>query len=310
MKEFEEAVIRAVEKVKESVVNISTIQLVKRYLFEVFPAKGVGSGFIVRENGIIVTCHHVIQNARKINVITSDGKNYSAKLIGSDEKTDLALLKIDEESLPTVKLGDSDKLRVGQIVIALGNPFGLFGEATVTMGVISAIGRTIRTDRGIFENLIQTDAAINPGNSGGPLINSDGEVIGVNNSIVPFAQGIGFAIPINTLKAIFDDLIKYGRVIRPWLGVYLTDVTKPMAVYYNLPVDRGAIVVDVVPWSPAHKFGIVEGDIIVEIDGEEVDNTKKLISILQKRKPGDSIEIKIFRGRNLLTGKVVLEAAV
>ena len=259
LSEIEKRIVEVVKDVKDSVVTIATVQLVRRFLFEVFPIRGVGSGFIVREDGIIVSNYHVVGGARRINIITPEGKNYDAKIIGADPQSDIALLKIDVSDLPTLEFGDSDNLSVEQIVFALGSPFGLFGEPTVTMGVISALNRTLRTERGIFEDLIQTDAAINPGNSGGPLVNLNGRPIGVNTAIIPYAQGIGFVIPINKVSKVVDDILKYGRVRRAWLGVYVLDVTKQLAHYYRLPVEEGVIIMEVIPWSPAHKAGLVEG---------------------------------------------------
>ena len=304
--ELENKIIEVVKKVKDAVVSISTIQIVRRYFFEPFPIRGMGSGFVVREDGVIVTNYHVVENARRIDVIFPNGKTLQAKIIGHDPLNDVAVLKVDASNLKFIKWGDSDKVSVGQIVLAIGNPFGLFGEPTVTMGVVSAVGRTIRTNKGLIEDLIQTDAAINPGNSGGPLINLNGEAIGVNTAVIPYAQGIGFAIPINRVRKIVEDVLRFGKVVRPWLGVYVANVTKQLANYYKLPVDKGVLVVEVVPWSPAHRAGIMEGDIIVEIDGKVVENAKQLIKEIQNRHVGERIKIRFFRGNKIFEKEAIL----
>jgi len=236
LSEFEEKIVEAVSKVSRSVVNISTVQLVRDHFFNLYPISGMGSGVVVDNLGYIVTNHHVVAGSREVVVTTYSGARYEGWVVGVDPATDIAVVKARAEDVQPAELGDSDALKVGQLAIAIGNPFGflLRGGPTVTIGVISALNRYIRLEDGrVYENLIQTDAAINPGNSGGPLIDTSGRVIGINTAMISQAQGIGFAVPVNTVKMIFDDLIRFGRVIRPWLGIVGMDVTKEVARYYG-----------------------------------------------------------------------------
>jgi S1-C subfamily serine protease len=293
---FSENLVAAVEKVKPAVVALSTTRVAVDYMLHPVPVAGVGSGFVVREDGYIVTSAHVVEGAEKLQVIFSDGKTVGGHVVGADARTDVALVKVDLSGLHVAKMGNSDKIKVGQIVLALGNPLWMVGDPTVTLGVVSAISRTIRSERMLIEDLIQTDAAINPGNSGGPLINIEGEVIGINTAIVPFAQGIGFAIPVNTAKRVVNDLIKYGTVIRPWLGVYSVGVTENVARYYDLPVKEGCLVVEVVEGSPADDAGIRAGDVIIRIDGEKISDPRMLRKTIEEKNVGQAIDIVVARG--------------
>lgn len=297
MSTLEERIMQSVEKVGQAVVNVSTTHLVRDYFFHVHPVQGMGSGIIVDADGYVASNNHVIAGSMQVSVTTVDGRNLEGKVIGTDPTSDVALLKVDSTGLPTAELGDSDKLRVGQIVIAIGNPFGfaLGGGPTVTMGVVSALKRNIQAEERIFEDLIQTDAAINPGNSGGPLIDLEGRVIGVNTAMIPFAQGIGFAIPINEVKARLEDLIKYGRVIRPWLGIVGLDLTKEIAAYYRLSVSEGVIVTRVMRHSPAHKAGIREGDILLKLEDVELKEVGDLQKTLKMKKPDEMVKLVILR---------------
>ncbi|MDD2499021.1 MAG: trypsin-like peptidase domain-containing protein [Desulfitobacteriaceae bacterium] len=231
---------------------------------------GLGSGFIISQDGYIVTNNHVVANATKINVyLTSRQEPYQAKLIGSDAQLDLAVLKIDAgNSLPSLEFGDTNNLEVGSWVIAIGNPYGL--DHTVTVGVISAKGRPITIDGNQFKDLLQTDASINPGNSGGPLIDLEGKVIGINTAINAQAQGIGFAIPSSTVTQVLDQLINKGKVIRPYLGVYMQPVTQELADYFGLEKPEGVLVSSVAEGSPAYKADLKRGDIILEYDKKKV----------------------------------------
>jgi len=291
---LEEAITSTVEKVTPSVVSVSTVKIFHDYIFRPLPVEGMGSGLIISEKGHIVTNYHVVGRSRKIQVILSDGRRLDANYLGGDPSYDVALIKIEAENLRPAMLGDSDKLKVGQIAIVIGNPLGfMLGGPTVTVGVISALKRKIKTDAGYIEDLIQTDAPINPGNSGGPLLNTDGEVVGISTAIVPYAQGIGFAIPINIVKDVLEMLLKYGRVIKPWLGIYGVTITPQLSEYYGLPVSSGVLVIDVAPESPAEEARILRGDIITRIDGEDLSGIEELKSRIERMKPGRSISLDV-----------------
>lgn len=207
----DEILINAVEKISKSVVNIASVRMIQDQIFKVFPVEGVGSGVIIDKRGYILTNNHVIEESERLRITLSDGRIFNGKVVGADEATDLAVVKIEtKEDIPVAVLGDSDKLKMGQIVIAVGNPFGLTGGPTVTSGIVSSLNRSIQTQTGVLD-LIQTDAAINPGNSGGPLVNTSGAVIAINTAKMPYAQGIGFAVPISTAKSILKELIEKGR---------------------------------------------------------------------------------------------------
>jgi len=305
---LQDLIVSAVRNLKGSVVTVVTTRIAYDFLLEPVPVRGVGSGFIVNEEGHLITNYHVIAGGEILKVITPDGEMKEARVLGGDPRFDIAVLDIAGSGYNPVKIGDSDKIKVGQIVIAVGYPLGLIGEPTVTIGVISALHRTIRAPNVTLENVIQTDAAINPGNSGGPLATVNGEVVGVNTAIVPFAQGIGFAIPINTAVRIYKDILEYGRVILPWLGVYATTVNRPIAQYYGLPVSQGALVIKVVPYSPAYKAGLRPGDIIIKIENEDIKTAEDLSSAIRRRRIGDAISIEFWRGRTGYTVRVELEA--
>ena len=295
MFELEEKITKVVEDVSQSVVGISTVKVMDFFLIPV-PLQGFGSGFVVREDGYIATSNHVVAKVNKVRVVLRDGRLVDATIVGRDPSRDFALLKISEKiELKPLKLGDSDKLKVGQIVLAIGNPLGLEGPPTVTMGVISALNRTIKSPSVVLENLIQTDAAINPGNSGGPLVNLNGEVIGINTAIIPFAQGIGFAIPINSAKDSLNQLLRYGKVRKAFLGVSCVNVTSSLARYYGLPINRGALVVHVHPRSPAEESGIINGDIILSVDGEPVFTVKDLQKLVSRKSSGETVRIGLIR---------------
>jgi serine protease Do len=262
-----------------------------------FRHQGMGSGVIVSADGLILTNSHVVKDADEIKVNLSDKRSYDAKVIGADPESDIAVIKIDAKDLPTAQLGDSSKLRVGEIVLAIGNPFGL--NRTVTSGIISATGRT---NVGIidYEDFLQTDAAINPGNSGGPLVNIKGEVIGINTAIASRSggyQGIGFAIPSSSAKLIMDDLIKDGKVRRGLLGVNIQDLNESLAKSFGRGASDGALVSQVIEGSPAEKAGIKAGDIIVKFNGEPVQGAAQLKNMVGKEKPGGSAKLTVFRDK-------------
>lgn len=321
-----------VEKLKPSVVNISTTGMVRRggrgpspfgkspfrkddpfgEFFEKFfgempqrefKQRGLGSGFIISEDGYVVTNNHVLEIADDIEVIFENGEKYKAEIIGKDPKTDLALIKIEpKESLQAVRFGNSDKLRIGDWVIAIGNPFGL--GHTVTAGIVSAEGRVL--GMGSYDDFIQTDAPINPGNSGGPLFNLEGEVVGVNTAIVYSGQGIGFAIPINLTKSVIDQLKETGTVIRGWLGVLIQQITPEIAEGLGLKGVKGILVSDVSPDSPADKAGIKRGDIIVDFNGKKVDEVNELTGMVAQMVPGSDVDVRVLRNGEESDFKVTL----
>lgn len=316
-----------VEKVSPAVVNIDTLKMATyrsplapffsdpffRRFFEGIvpeerqvPVKGLGTGFVFRSDGYILTNEHVVSGADEIKVTFLDGREFEGKVIGSDTLTDIAVVKIEAQGLPTISLGDSDAARVGEWIIAIGNPYGL--SHTVTVGVLSAKGRPIAAgDSGQeYENFLQTDAAINPGNSGGPLLNLEGEAIGINTAILPYAQGIGFAIPINMAKSILDQLITEGRVIRAWLGVVIQNLTPEIAEKFGLKEAEGALVADISPDSPAEKAGIKRGDVILKVDGVETPDIKTLQQTIRSHRPGDVVDVEIWRDGKVITLKVTL----
>lgn len=269
--------------------------------------QGLGSGFITSDDGYILTNEHVVDGAEEVQVTVSGYDDaFSAKVVGTDKELDLAILKIDApKPLPTVKLGNSDTTRVGEWVVAIGNPYGL--DHTVTVGVVSAKGRPVPVENRIYKNLLQTDAAINPGNSGGPLLNLSGEVVGINTAVNTEGQGLGFAIPINTAKEVMGSLRTQGKVIRPWLGVSILDVTADLQQYFKLPDRRGAIVGEVIDGSPAAKVGIEVGDVIRKVDDDVVENAQDLVEIIQKREIGTSVGLEIYRNGRTLFRLVKIE---
>ena len=257
-----------------------------------YKQRSLGSGFIIDENGYIVTNNHVVQNADKISVKLKDEEEFSAEVVGTDTKTDLALLKITtDRKLPFLEIGDSDKLKIGEWVVAIGSPFGL--EQTVTAGIVSAKGRVIGA--GPYDDFIQTDASINPGNSGGPLLNLQGQVVGINTAIIASGQGIGFAIPAKMARNIINQLKQTGSVTRGWLGVAIQPVSQEMADYYRLEDRRGALVTEVFPGDPADKAGIKPQDIILSINGTRVQDSHDLTSIIADIPVGEKISVEFMR---------------
>jgi serine protease Do len=314
-----------------SVVNISTTRVIKsreegqfdlfddpffrRFFGDQFPHPNVpkehkeqslGSGVIVSEDGYIITNNHVIEKAQEIKVLLLNKKDYNAKLVGADPKTDIAVIKIDAKGLPALPWGDSNKLKVGEIVFAIGNPFGL--NQTVTMGVISAVGRA---NVGIadYEDFIQTDAAINPGNSGGALINARGELIGVNTAILSRTggyQGIGFAVPSSMARQVMDSLVKYKKVVRGWLGVSIQEVTSDLAEEFGVKDLKGALVSGVMKGSPAEKAGIKQGDVILQYNGKVVEDTGHLRNMVSQTPVGTTVKVKVFRQKKEIELDVVI----
>jgi serine protease Do len=319
------------EKVNPAVVNISTTTILKvpgnpfrqffgpeegpfgdffHHFFGNVPdqemkQQSLGSGFIIDKDGYILTNNHVVAGAEEIKVKLADGREFKARVVGRDSKTDLALIKISSlfKNLPVLPLGDSDTIRVGDWVLAIGNPFGL--GHTVTQGIISATGRVIGS--GPYDDFLQTDAPINPGNSGGPLINLKGEVIGINSAIIATGQGIGFAIPSNMAKKVASELREKGRVVRGWIGVTIQTVTPEIAQSFGLKETKGALVADVVPGGPADKAGIKRGDIIRTFNGKDIKNSTDLPWIVAETPVGKTIDVGIIRNGKEMTIKMTIE---
>ncbi|MEO9296147.1 MAG: trypsin-like peptidase domain-containing protein [Nitrososphaera sp.] len=288
----ENVLISAVEKAGKSVVNIASVRMMHDQLFRVFPVEGVGPGVIIDDQGHILTNNHVIDDAERLKVTTADGRVLRGRVVGSDETTDLAVIRVESaEPLPHAQLGDSSTLKAGQIVLAIGNPFGLTGGPAVTAGIVSSLKRSIQARTGVLE-LIQTDAAINPGNSGGPLVNTKGEVIA-----------------INTAKEILDELVEKGKVSRPWIGVASIRVTPQLARHFGLPPRaEGALVAGVEPYSPADDAGLRRGDIIEEIDGSKVEDPSQVAAYVRKKKVDDRLSVTVNRyGRQFQVGVQVDE---
>ena len=315
------------EKLMPSVVNISTTTIIKTQsnpfpfqfppgspfedMFKEFGApqerqsSALGSGFIIDENGIVITNNHVISDAKDIIVRVNGDKEYEAKVVGADPLSDIAVLQLEtKEKFKPVKFGDSDKARIGDWVIAIGNPFGLGG--TVTSGIISARNRSIGLSR--YEDYIQTDASINSGNSGGPLFDMNGDVIGINTAILGRngSIGIGFSIPSNSAKIVIDQLIEFGETKRGWLGVRIQDVTKEIAEVEKLDEPRGALVASVADGSPSDKAGVKAGDIILEFNGERIQEMKQLPLIVARTEVGKKVKVKIWRNKKEITKVITL----
>ncbi|MGD9045132.1 MAG: Do family serine endopeptidase [Desulfobacterales bacterium] len=268
-----------------------------------FEERSLGSGFIIDKAGYVVTNNHVIENADEIEVILGDEKVYEAEIIGRDPNTDIALIKIQsDDHFAVVKIGDSDSLKIGQWVVAIGNPFGL--ENTVTAGIVSAKGRILES--GPYDDFIQTDVSINPGNSGGPLLNMDGEVIGINTMIFAGGHGIGFAIPINLAVNVVAQLKESGEVTRGWLGVSIQDVPNDLAEYFDIEEHKGALVADVVSGDPADKAGIRPKDIIVAVNGQKVENSRELLQLVAGLNVGETAAVKVLRDGKLKNFQVTV----
>jgi len=317
--ERESPVVRAVRKVSPAVVNISSSYEIRKRanpfsgfgmnpFFEEFfkdffdprferrqESASLGSGVIIDgKRGFILTNAHVIERAGKIKVVLKDEREFEANLVGADPDSDLAVLQINaQQALPSIEMGNSDDLMIGETVIAIGNPFGF--SHTVTTGVISAVDRSIRTEEREYIDFIQIDASINPGNSGGPLLNINGDLIGINTAIYAKAQGIGFAIPINRAKKIIADLIQFGEVVQTWIGIIVQDLDENLAVYLNVPDKKGVMVKAVEPQSPASTAGLKAGDIILSIDKKKLASVQDYWSVKKTYAAGDSFEARIWR---------------
>jgi serine protease Do len=297
-----------VRKVLPAVVSITTRQIEHDQFNQPVPTRGLGSGVIVDRRGDILTNSHVVEGAEEIKVTLADGRTFRGSLVGADPFTDLAVVRIDGSKVPSAQLGDSTRLAVGETVIAIGNPLWIEGGPTVTVGVVSALGRSMeQPGLPMLHNLIQTDAAINPGNSGGPLVNLAGQVIGVNTALITSAHGIGFAISANTAKPILAGLIGSGRVIHPTLGLDAVSVTPQVAYANDLPIERGALVIRLEENGPAEAAGILPGDVITAVDGRGVTDLHHFHESLERHKVGETVSVTLWRDGKNLTVQVPLE---
>ena len=277
------------------------------FFLQPVPTSAAGSGVIIDGQGHILTNNHVVEGASQITVALPDGRTFTASIVGRDPLTDLAVIKISSDNLPVAALGDSDKLVVGETVIAIGNALALAGGPTVTSGIVGNIGRSIQTSSGtVLNDLIQTDAAINPGNSGGPLVNLDGEVIGINTAIASGAEAIGFAIAVTPARPIIEQLITKGRVIYPWIGVGVETLTPALATELGLSVKDGVLIRSLQSGGPADQAGLRENDVITAVDGLKVTTVRQLQDVIRAHSIGDKVTLTIVRGKDQLTKSVVL----
>jgi S1-C subfamily serine protease len=304
---YSNAVVGAAEKVSPSVVKIDVTQSAGRSRSgEPRERQGGGSGFVFTPDGLILTNSHVVHDAKRIAVSLADGRGFPADVVGDDPATDLAVIRIEAPSLAVVRLGDSQKLRVGQLAIAIGNPYGF--QYTVTAGVVSALGRSLRSYSGrLIDDVIQTDASLNPGNSGGPLVTSDGQVVGVNTAMIQMAQGLCFAIGINTAKFVASRLLRDGRIRRSYIGVEAQTVPlhRRLVRFYDLPQDSGVVVMSVTNRGPAQNAGLREGDVIIALDGKPVAGVDDLHRLLTDARVGVSNPLTVLRHTEKLELSVV-----
>jgi serine protease Do len=304
--ELEKKLVEIVDRVVPSVVSVSTTRLARTQLSSIVPVQGQGSGVILSKKGFIVSNAHVVEGARDVEVTLNDGRTFKAIVVGESRTRDLAILKIEAENLKSIEMGDSGALKVGQLAIAIGNPLGL--GSTVTFGMVSAIDRTIQSEESFLEGLIQTSAQINPGNSGGALVDSEGKLIGVPTAMIPWSQGIGFAIAVNTLKDVFDELVETGTVRTPWMGIVGVTLNRGIASHYRLAVDKGALLLEV-PRGPSQAAGLRPGDVIVAIDDSEISSMEDLRKIILNRKVGQKLKVRIFRNHDVLEAYIDLISA-
>jgi S1-C subfamily serine protease len=322
--------IKIYRELNSGVVNITTITMAYNWFLEPVPQEGTGSGSIIDQEGYVLTNYHVVKDAEELYITLADGRNYEGEITGADPENDLAVIKFDPEGkeLVTIPFGSSSDLQIGQKVLAIGNPFAL--ERTLTTGIVSGLGRPVQLseEQYIIKEMIQTDASINPGNSGGPLLNAHGEMIGINTMIFSpsgGSVGIGFAVPIDTAKRIIPDLLEFGVVKRGWLDITPVQLFPQLVRYADLPVDQGLLVSEVTRGSSADKAGLkggnpgewvrsgrsiiyLGGDIIVEIDGTEIKGLADFYSALEDNKPGETVNVKVIRGRNTVTLNVELSS--
>lgn len=303
---LEEKIVEVVQKVIPSVVSVTTVALQRVSFSQVVPVRGQGSGVIVSEDGFIVTNAHVVDNVRDVDVALQDGRNFKAVVVGESRTRDMAVLKIDADKLQPIEIGKSGSLKVGQFAIAVGNPLGL--GSTVTFGIVSALERSISGEDAHLEGLIQTSAQINPGNSGGALVDTGGRLIGIPTAMIPWSQGIGFAIAIDRIMDVYDELIHTGTVRTPWMGIVGVTLNRAIAANYRLSTDKGALLVEI-PRGPAGTAGLKPGDVIEAIDDQDIVGMDELRLEVLKKKVGDKLRVRFRRGRETFEVYVALTAA-
>jgi serine protease Do len=305
--ELQDAYTQAVERAWASTVNVGVAgtPYPRRGPWGPWPRRGFGSGIVMDAQGHVLTNHHVVDGAERILVTFPDSRVLPGTVVGGDEDTDVAVIKVEGEGLRPAEFGNSDRLKVGQPVLAIGNPLGLSGGPTVTSGVVSSLRRSVDLGNGGL-HVIQTDAAVNPGNSGGPLVDLGGKVVAINTVTIPYAEGIGFAVPINAALKVAREILQSGRVARPWLGVAGYDVNRRLAAYYGLTVSRGVFLGEVNEGGPADKAGLEVGDVIVSVGDTAVASVGDLVNAIREKKIGDPVDIEVVR----LGRKVVVRASL
>jgi serine protease Do len=307
LSELESRIVAAVDSIGPSVAGVESLRVGRRRGSSPYALPAQATAVAIDRSGTFITNQHVVDGATQIRVHLADGRELPGTVLGGDAVTDVALVKVDAIDVPAVQLGDSESLRVGQVVLAVGHALGLPGGPTVSTGVVSALGRPLPGSDFIFEGLIQTDAAINPGNSGGPLADLSGAVIGINTAMVPFAQGVGFAIPIHAVVRIADELRRRGRVVRPWVGVVVAELRPELARQQGLAPWTGLLVAEVVRRSPAHRAGVRPGDVVRGVGPFEVRKVRDLLEGLSKFPVGADIELRIERRGQAVSMSVPLE---
>lgn len=304
--DLQNAYIQAVDRAGASTVNVSTAQRPYGPPWGGWPRRGFGSGIVLDDKGHILTTHHVVEGAEKVIVTFADGRVLSGTVVGGDEEIDIAVVRVEGNDFRPADYANSDELKAGQPVLAIGNPLGLPGGPTVTSGVVSSLRRHLGRGPGDGVPVIQTDAAVNPGNSGGPLIDLRGRVVAINTATIPYAEGIGFAIPINAALAAAREIVAHGHVQRPWLGVGGYDVDRRLASYYGISTRQGVFVAEISPGSPAEAAGLQVGDVVTSLGGKPLAGVADLVDALRERKIGDSIEIETERRGSRLKAKATL----
>ena len=292
---IEDTYCNAVAKAAKSTVSVRTANGPMGLPYGCFPSHGIGSGVILDDKGHILTNWHVVHDSRKIIVALPDGQVVGGEVLGADRETDIAVVKVTAEGLVPADFGDSDSLKLGQPILAIGNPLGLAGGPTVTSGVVSALSRSLRVGLGGGLHVIQTDAAVNPGNSGGPLVDLNGRVVGIAAAQIPRAEGIGFCIPSNMAKDAAEEMIRNGRIARPWLGIVGYELNRRVAHFYGIAAERGVLVTDASADGPADDAGIRAGDVICGIADKEVPGMEELIAALRAQKIGDLVNLEVER---------------